>query len=136
MSDCFHLWPFRSSSRTAKSLVFAKRCSSSRSPRTVRATAAAAAAAAAAVVTSPQTEGPCFVACYEEVSALFIMTRRWNLLQVWPVSLTVLLLVASNCGPANGKRFIGKSPAMLIIRVILVDLQYPPMKTQTNAIQN
>jgi len=47
------------------------------------------------------------VACYEEVSALFIMTRRWNLLQVWPVSLTVLLLVASNCGPANGKRFIG-----------------------------
>lgn len=47
------------------------------------------------------------MAGYEEVAVSFIMARRWNLLKVWPLSLTVLFLVASNCGLANGKRFIG-----------------------------
>ena len=45
----------------------------------------------------------------EEVAVVLTMNRRWNLLKVWPLSLTVLFLVTSNCGLANGKRFIGKS---------------------------
>jgi len=43
----------------------------------------------------------------EEVAVVLTMNRRWNLLKVWPLSLTVLFLVTSNCGLANGKRFIG-----------------------------
>ena len=57
-----------------------------------------------------RTRGPCFVFGYEEeVAVVLTMNRRWNLLKVWPLSLTVLFLVTSNCGLANGKRFIGKS---------------------------